>query len=77
MKSPKGEQATFQSAESAPQRARWLQLADVALGNPIHDHEEEEILHPGQKALEEHKRVNREVREAADTKVLPSRKRAA
>ena len=71
----------IQSAESAQQRAKWLRLADIALGNPGHDHEEDDegILHPGQKALEEHKRVIREVREAAHPmKVLRSSlKRAA
>lgn len=75
VQSRKGQPTTIQSAESAQQRARWLRLADIALGNPVHDHEEDVkgILHPGQKALEEHKRVIREVRETADKKV----KRAA
>lgn len=79
VQSQKGQQATIQSAESAQQRARWLRLADLALGNPVHEHEEDEegILHPGEKALEEHKRVIRQVREIADRKVLPSRRRAA
>jgi len=61
--SPKGGQAAFQSAESAQQRARWLMLADIALGNPAHD--QPEPRHPGERALEEHKRVIRTVKEAA------------
>ena len=75
VQSQKGQETTIQSAESAQQRARWLRLADIALGNPVHDHEEDEasILHPGQKALAQHKRVIREVREIADKNV----KRAA
>jgi hypothetical protein len=38
-------------------------LADIALGNPAHD--QPEPRHPGERALEEHKRVIRTVKEAA------------
>lgn len=75
VKSPKGGQAAFQSAESARQRARWLMLADIALGNPAHG--ETEPKHPGERALEEHKRVIRTVKEAAGKMPRVRVKRAA
>jgi hypothetical protein len=75
VKSPKGQKGAIQSAESAQQRARWLMLADIALGSP--KHAEPEPKHPGERALEEHKAVIRTVKEAAAKTIRPSLKRAA
>lgn len=74
-KSPKGERATVQSAESAEQRARWLFLADIALGNIPQN--EPEVRQPGQRSLDEHKRVVRKVREVASKALEAPIKRAA
>ncbi len=74
-KLPKGERATFQSAESDRQRARWLLLADIALGNPIH--EDAELKQPGARSVEEHKRVLRKLKKAVEAAPQPRLKRAA
>jgi hypothetical protein len=50
-------------------------LADIALGNPTHA--EPEPKPPGEKALEEHKAVIREVKEAAAKAIRSPLKHAA
>jgi hypothetical protein len=48
----------FISPESAEQRARWLDLADIALHNPK---PLEQKVQPGSKARQDHQQVSRDV----------------
>jgi hypothetical protein len=50
----------FTSAESPEQQARWLELADTALHN---EQPREQEMNPGNRARQEHQRVNGEVRD--------------